>query len=286
MIVAKNVLKVRKEVSFRKREGKLIGFVPTMGALHEGHLSLVRRARRECGFVVVSIFVNPTQFGPAEDFRSYPRTFKQDCQLLKKEGVDLVFHPDVKTMYPVGFSTYVEEISLSRYLCGRSRPIHFKGVCTVVAKLFNIVEPDIAYFGQKDYQQAQIIKRMVRDLNFPVRIKVMPIVRERDGLALSSRNKYLEGEQRSEATVLYKSLIKGKQMINQGIRDASIVRREMVRVIKKSSPSSRIDYVSIVDPDTLEEVKKIKGKVLIALAVYVGRARLIDNMLVTARGGR
>ena len=251
-----------------------------MGALHKGHLSLVKAARKECGFVTVSIFVNPIQFGPREDFRSYPRNFKKDEMLLEAEGVDLIFYPSISGMYDRDFSVYVEEISLSRYLCGKSRPGHFRGVCTVVAKLFNIVQPDIAYFGQKDYQQAQIIKRMVKDLNFSLKVKVMPIVREKDGLAMSSRNKYLSIKERKDALCLYNSLMLASKMVKGGICSSATVVANMKKLIRNQAPYARIDYINIVNPGTLEEVKKIKGKVLAALAVYIGKTRLIDNMLL------
>ncbi len=283
MIVARSISRIRGIIQPVKRKGKVIGFVPTMGALHEGHLSLVRAAKKQTDYVVVSIFVNPTQFGPGEDFRKYPRTFSRDRRLLEKERVNLLFYPSTKTMYTEDFSTYVEETSLSKYLCGKSRPGHFRGVCTVVTKLFNIIQPDVAYFGQKDYQQAQIIKRMVGDLNFPIRIKVMPIVRHKDGLAMSSRNQYLKGKERSNAVILYRALLKGKQMIKDGIKNTSFIRREMVAFIKRAYPSCRIDYVSIVDADTLEDVRTVRRRVLIALAVYIGSARLIDNMLVSGK---
>ncbi len=281
MIVARSIPKVREIVNRAKRKAKIVGFVPTMGALHEGHLSLVRRARKECDFVVVSIFVNPTQFGPQEDFSRYPRNFKQDKLLLEKEGVDLVFYPTVSTMYPQQFSTYVEETSLSKYLCGKYRPGHFKGVCTVVAKLFNIVQPDVAYFGQKDFQQAQIIKRMVRDLNFPIKIKVLPIVREKDGLAMSSRNYYLTPSQRKKASFLYQALLLAKKFIQRGERDSSYLKKELENFIKRNIPEAKIDYIAFVSPSTLKDIDKItKGKVLVALAVHVGKARLIDNILI------
>ncbi len=240
---------------------------------------MIRRAKKECNFVVVSIFVNPTQFGPNEDYRRYPRPFRKDRILLEKEKVDLLFAPQAKTMYPKDFSTYVEEFSLSKVLCGLSRPGHFRGVCTVVAKLFNIVQPDIAYFGQKDYQQAQIIKRMVRDLNFPVQIKVLPIVRESDGLALSSRNSYLDSRQRQEASVLFKALELARSLILGGERSVSKIILAMERLIL-SQPHTRIDYIKIVSPRTLEELKYIEKKAWVALAVFIGDTRLIDNILV------
>lgn len=274
MVIVQTIKKVKEVI--RRVKNKKIGFVPTMGALHEGHLSLVRRAKKEADFVVVSIFVNPLQFGPQEDYKLYPRNFKKDEALLKKEGVNLIFYPTPKTMYLKGFSTYVEEVYLSRVLCGVSRPGHFKGVTTVVAKLFNIVEPDIAYFGQKDYQQAQIIKRMVRDLNFPIKIRVLPIVRDKDGLALSSRNSYLSSEERKSALVLFQSIRLAKDLVRRGIVESSLIIKE-VRKLINSKKYTKIDYVEIVDPLTLRPLKRIEKRGLLALAVYVGRARLIDN---------
>ncbi len=261
-----------------RQEGRL-GFVPTMGALHEGHLELVRVAKRRCKRVVVSVFVNPIQFGPKEDYRTYPRDFKRDKLLLARLGVDGLFYPDVKEMYPEGYSTYVEVEGLSEHLCGRSRPGHFRGVTTVVAKLFNIVLPDVAVFGQKDAQQAFVIKRMVRDLNFPVDIVIVPTVREPDGLAMSSRNVYLNEEERHQAPVLYQALRRAEETIKAGKRDARQVKQAMRRFIR-SAPLARIDYVEIVDTDRLQPVKTIKGEVLVAVAVYFGRARLIDNLIV------
>jgi len=284
MIVARSILKVREIIKKVKEEKKTIGFVPTMGALHLGHLSLIRCARKENDFVVVSIFVNPIQFGPQEDYKRYPRPFKKDKEILEKEKVELLFYPTVKTMYPENFSTYVEEISLSKYLCGKFRPGHFRGVTTVVAKLFNIVNPDIAYFGQKDFQQAQIIKRMVRDLNFPIKIKILPIVREKDGLAMSSRNSYLTSSEREKAKFLYQSLKKAESLIKQGGKNPQRIKKEVVKFIRKKIPESKIDYVEIACPSTLEGLKTIRKnqKVLVALAVHIGRARLIDNILVRA----
>jgi len=280
MIVSGSVNTIRTAAIKARKKSKRIGFVPTMGVLHKGHLSLIKAARKECSFVAVSIFVNPIQFGPKEDFRSYPRNFKKDKMLLEYEGVDLVFYPTISVMYRKDFSVYVEEVSLSRYLCGKSRPGHFKGVCTVVTKLFNIIQPDIAYFGQKDYQQAQIIKKMVKDLNFPLKIKVLPIVREKDGLAMSSRNKYLSIKERKDALCLYNSLMLASKMVRDGIRSSDTVVANMKRLIRNQVPYARIDYINIVNPDTLEDVKRIKGEALVALAVYIGKTRLIDNMLL------
>jgi pantoate--beta-alanine ligase len=259
--------------------GKRVGLVPTMGALHAGHLSLVRAARKQCDVVVVSIFVNPTQFGPNEDFAKYPRTFDRDCQLLEKEGVDLVFAPSVDEMYPGGAVTYVTVEGMSDKLCGRSRPGHFRGVTTVVSKLFHIVEPDLAFFGQKDAAQVAIIKRMVRDMNMPVEIVVCPIVREPDGLAMSSRNAYLSPEQRSSALVLSRALRRVQEVFDQGERTAAKLIEKGKQVIAEE-PSVRLDYLEIVDPETLEKVDVISASSLVAGAAFVGTTRLIDNFII------
>ncbi|MDK2900201.1 MAG: pantoate--beta-alanine ligase [Thermosipho sp. (in: thermotogales)] len=267
--------KISKEILESK---KAIGFVPTMGFLHEGHLSLVKAAKSENDITVVSIFVNPTQFGPNEDYNNYPRDLERDLSMLKDMEVDYVFVPSVEEMYPDSFSTYVEEIKLSRFLCGASRPGHFRGVCTVVTKLFNIVKPTRAYFGQKDAQQFRVLRRMVRDLNMDVELVEMPIVREPDGLALSSRNTYLNDEERKEAVRLYKSLLKAKELIESGEKDVEIIKNEMKKIL--THPLLRIDYIEIVDEENLEPVEKIDRRVIIAIAVFVGRARLIDNMII------
>ena len=264
-----------------RRQGNRLGLVPTMGALHEGHLSLVRAAKNRSDVVVVSIFVNPTQFGPNEDFSKYPRTFERDCELLEKEGVDLVFAPTVNEMYPDGAVTYVTVEGMSERLCGKSRPGHFRGVTTVVSKLFNIVEPDLAFFGQKDAAQAAIIKRMVRDLNLPVEIVVCPIVREAGGLAMSSRNAYLDARQRKSALVLSRSLEAVKQAFDQGERNPATL-AAAGRAIFSQEPSVRLDYFELVNPETLEPVTQLSGEVLVAIAAYVGTTRLIDNLVLTA----
>lgn len=260
-------------------KGKTIGFVPTMGALHKGHLSLIRQAHRENDIVVVSIFVNPAQFGAKEDFKHYPRPIKKDITLCKEEGVDFIFYPTASRMYPDGFRTYVDVEELSDCLCGESRPGHFKGVATVVTKLFNIVLPDVAYFGQKDAQQAVIIKKMLYDLNMPVKIKVLPTVREKDGLALSSRNVYLNERERKDAVVLFNSLNLARDLINRGVRDTAKIIGLMKQLIYKKK-SAKIDYISIVDTDNLKPLKKISAKALVALAVWIGKMRLIDNMVI------
>ncbi|HEV3513385.1 MAG TPA: pantoate--beta-alanine ligase [Candidatus Sulfotelmatobacter sp.] len=256
-----------------------VGFVPTMGALHEGHLSLVRAARAASDLVAASIFVNPTQFGPNEDLARYPRSFESDRQLLENEGVHLLFAPPVEEMYPAGSVTWVEVEELSNKLDGRSRPGHFRGVTTVVAKLFHIIEPDAAFFGQKDAAQVAIIRRMVRDLSLPVEIVVCPIVRESDGLAMSSRNAYLNPEQRKQALVLHRSLVRVQALAERGesaaLKLAAAGREEFSR-----EPSVRLDYFEIVNPDTLDPVPEVAGETLVAVAAYVGTTRLIDNLLL------
>jgi pantoate--beta-alanine ligase len=259
-------------------KGKL-AFVPTMGFLHEGHLSLMREGLHRADSLVVSIFVNPAQFGPGEDFEAYPRNLERDCELAEKVGANIVFTPNEKSLYPAGFQTYVRLEELPNHLCGISRPLHFRGVATVVAKLFNIVTPHIAVFGQKDYQQLLIIRRMVRDLNFNIEIIGHPIVREPDGLAMSSRNSYLTSDQRKRALALYNALKKTQFLIESGITDAAVIIDEISKFIR-SHPETRIDYVALCDPETLDDIKTIDGPVLTALAVKVGNTRLIDNMIL------
>jgi pantoate--beta-alanine ligase len=264
--------------SYRHRKQRL-GFVPTMGALHEGHLSLVRAAKAQCDVVAASIFVNPTQFGPNEDFSRYPRTFDRDRELLEKEGVSALFAPSVEEMYPAGAVTYVTVEGLSDKLCGQSRPGHFRGVTTIVSKLFNIVEPDVAFFGQKDAAQVAIIRRMVRDLDIPVEIAVCPIVREADGLALSSRNTYLSPKERKDALVLYRSLSEVQKAVESGERD----RDKLIAIGRRAFspvPSVRLDYFDIVDAEKLEPAENIKGHALVAVAAFVGATRLIDNLRI------
>jgi len=285
MVISKSIKNVRQIVRVRKKKNEVIGFVPTMGALHQGHISLITRARKETNFLVVSIFINPLQFGPKEDYKKYPRNFKEDGAILRKEGVDLIFYPSPGIMYPSGFSTRVEENFLSKVLCGKSRPTHFKGVTTVVAKLFNIVEPDIAYFGQKDYQQAQIIKSMIKDLNFHIKVKILPIIREKSGLALSSRNMYLNSEEKKDGLVLFKSLKLAKELVRQGQRNTHFIREALTHLIN-SKKTTKIDYVELVDPRTLRPIKKIDRKVLVALAVFVGKTRLIDNTIIRVESSK
>jgi pantoate--beta-alanine ligase len=277
MRVIRKIKSMQKIADDLRKKGKKIAFVPTMGYLHEGHLSLVRIAKKWGDVVVVSIFVNPTQFGPSEDYNSYPRDEKRDLSLLKKEKVDFVFIPSVEEMYPENYQTYVEVVEMSKYLCGRSRPGHFRGVCTVVTKLFNIVKPHYAVFGEKDYQQLKIIERMTADLNMDVKIIPGPTVRERDGLAMSSRNVYLSEEERKSALSLSKALNEVKKMVEGGERDCEVLIRKAREIIERE-PHTRIDYVEIVDPVRLEPIKRIEDKAVIALAVFVGKARLIDNM--------
>ena len=264
-----------------QRAGKSVGFVPTMGALHEGHLSLVRAARAQSDVVVVSIFVNPTQFGPNEDFAKYPRSFEQDRAMLEAENADCIFSPSVEEMYPPGGATWVTVEGLSDKLDGRSRPGHFRGVTTVVSKLFNIVEPQLAFFGQKDAAQVAIIRKMVHDLNFDVKIVVCPIVRESDGLAMSSRNAYLNQEQRRQATALSRSLQRVKTLIQQGETKAETLIAAGKQVMTEE-PEARLDYFEIVHPDTLDAVKDLSNGALVAVAAYIGTTRLIDNLLVPA----
>ena len=258
---------------------KRLGFVPTMGALHAGHISLVRAARAANDLVAASIFVNPTQFGPTEDLAKYPRSFERDCELLENENVDLVFAPSVEEMYPAGAVTWVNVEKLSEKLDGGSRPGHFRGVTTVVAKLFHVVEPSSAFFGQKDAAQVAIIRRMVKDLDMPVEIVVCPIVREPDGLALSSRNAYLTLEQRREALVLHRSLDRVKKLAEQGEKSSSVLIKAGQEEISAET-GVRLDYFALVDPDNLEPVDDVSGGGLVAVAAYVGSTRLIDNILI------
>jgi pantoate--beta-alanine ligase len=262
-----------------RRERKRLGFVPTMGALHEGHLSLMRAAKAKCDVVAVSIFVNPLQFGPGEDLAKYPRTFERDTSLLEKESIDILFAPTPEEMYPAGAITYVTVEGLSDKLCGRSRPGHFRGVTTVVAKLFNIVEPDLAFFGQKDAAQATVIRRMVRDLNLPVEIAVCPIVREPDGLAMSSRNAYLSPQERKSALILHRALSEVKSRFDQGERNAANLIKTGKQLIAQE-PAVRLDYFEIVDPATLDPIGELTKSALVAVAAFVGNTRLIDNILL------
>jgi pantoate--beta-alanine ligase len=278
--VATTIAAVRQAVAAARQRGLSIGLVPTMGALHEGHASLIRAARAETGFVVASIFVNPTQFGPKEDLTRYPRTLEADLSVCAREGVDLVFHPEPAVVYPPGFRTYVEVHGLQDILEGASRPGHFRGVATVVLKLFNIVQPDAAYFGQKDAQQALLIRTMIRDLDVPVRLRICPTVREPDGLALSSRNRYLDPDQRRHATALAEALRSAAALIAAGERRAAVVREAVARRIE-AAPGAVLDYAAVVDADSLDAVDPLHGNILVALAVRFGATRLIDNVLVS-----
>ncbi len=281
MEVAKTVAEVRRFVVLARKQAKRIGLVPTMGALHIGHISLIKAAKEDCDVVVVSIFVNPTQFGPNEDFEKYPRPIENDLEICEQHDVDVVFAPTVEQMYPMQNLTWITVDKLTEPLCGRSRPGHFRGVTTVCAKLFNIIQPSVAFFGQKDAQQAIVIKRMVADLNMPLEIVVCPTVREDEGLAISSRNKYLSEQQLQDATNIYKSLCKAREMIESGTRDAGGIIAEM-RGVMGQAPSLEIEYANILDSESLEDVAEVTGGVLIAVAVRVGSTRLIDNIVVDA----
>ncbi|MDI6704435.1 MAG: pantoate--beta-alanine ligase [bacterium] len=278
MEIIKGISEMHKKAKEFRLNGMKIGFVPTMGALHEGHLSLMRRARLDNDIVVISIYVNPIQFGPLEDYKTYPRDLESDAKKAQDVGVDIIFAPMDKEMYQDKFSTFVEVENLTSVLEGRSRPSHFKGVTTVVCKLFNIVKPDVTYFGQKDYQQALVIKRMIRDLNFDIELQVLPIIRDKDGLALSSRNNYLSEKERRSATILFECLQKARELLENGERDSSKILHEMRSMIEKRELVN-IDYVEIVDSENLERIPWVKGELLVALAVRIGKTRLIDNML-------
>lgn len=283
MIIANTIAEVKEHVRVWKKEGKSIGLVPTMGYLHEGHASLMECARKENDIVIVSDFVNPIQFGPKEDLATYPRDFDADCKLCEGIGVDLIFHPEPSEMYAPDFHSYVGVDTLSEGLCGKSRPIHFNGVCTVVSKLFHIAEADRAYFGQKDAQQLAVIKRMVKDLNMNIEIVGCPIVREEDGLAMSSRNTYMDEKERKAALILSRSLLLGKKIINDGETNPAKVTEKMKELIN-SEPMADIDYVEIVNNETMEAVDKIQGEILCAIAVKINnKVRLIDNFIMNVR---
>ena len=279
MRISKTIAETRAAVRELRAAGERVGLVPTMGALHAGHVSLVRAAREQCDAVVVSIFVNPTQFGPNEDFAKYPRTWDADCALLEKEGVDLVFAPGAEDMYPAGASTFVEVEGMSDRLDGVSRPGHFRGVATVVAKLFHIVAADKAFFGQKDAAQVAVLRRMVRDLNFDLEVVVCPTVREADGLALSSRNRYLSAEERKQALVLSRALRRIEERVSQGVVESAALIREAQEMLAAQA-GVRVDYLRIVDPSSLEDVADVRGNSLVAVAAVVGTTRLIDNVVI------
>lgn len=279
MELIKDIDRMRTYIE-RIEKGKIIGFVPTMGGFHEGHLSLIRKGREDSDVLVVSIFVNPTQFGPEEDFESYPRDLERDVKWCKQEGVDVVFAPSREEMYPDDYSTFVEvERYLTSTLEGNSRPGHFRGITTILTKLFNIVSPDRSYFGEKDYQQHLVVRKLVRELNLNMEIVTLPTVREKDGLALSSRNSYLTREERKAASILYRSLLRAKENTLQGIRDAKAIISDIKDLIR-GEPLARIDYVAIVDPATLKMIEKIEKEVVLLLAVKIGGHRLIDNMRI------
>ena len=278
MVILKKIDEVRAQVKEWKKQGLTVGLVPTMGYLHEGHQSLIKKSVEQNDRTVVSVFVNPIQFGPNEDLESYPRDLEADAKLCESTGADIIFNPEPEEMYADGFVSFINMTGLPNALCGLTRPIHFKGVCTVVGKLFNIVTPDRAYFGQKDAQQLAIIMRMVKDLNFDIEIVGCPIIREADGLAKSSRNTYLSADERQAALVLSRSLKIGKQLVDAGEKSAKVVKDAITAEINKE-PLAKIDYVDVVDFDTITPVDEIKGTTLVAIAVYIGKTRLIDNFI-------
>jgi pantoate--beta-alanine ligase len=279
MLIFHTIAETQSACAQLRGDGRILGLVPTMGALHEGHLSLVRAARAACDVVAASIFVNPTQFGPNEDFSKYPRTFDEDCALLEREGVQLIFAPTVAEMYPAGANTFVVVEGVSDRLDGASRPGHFRGVTTVVSKLFHIVGPHKAFFGQKDAAQVAVLRKMVRDLNFPLQVVVCPIVREPDGLALSSRNRYLSVKERKQALVLHRALRSVEEAAASGEKSSSRL-IEIARGIFAKEPDVRVDYIAVVDPATLEDVLDVSAVTLVAVAAHVGTTRLIDNTLL------
>ncbi len=279
MNIISTINEVREQIKEWKKQGLTVGLVPTMGYLHEGHKSLIDAAVKENDKVVVSDFVNPIQFGVNEDLSTYPRDLDRDAALCQEAGAALVFHPEPSEMYHQNYSTYVDMRTLTQGLCGKTRPTHFSGVCTVVSKLFHIVQPDRAYFGQKDAQQLAVIKHMVEDLNFDIKIVGCPIIREEDGLAKSSRNTYLNEEERKQAVILNQALQKGKEQIENGERRSSQIKQMIIQIIE-TMPLAKIDYVEIVDFQTLESIEEIKGEILVAVAVYIGKTRLIDNFIM------
>ena len=278
MQIVATVEEVRAQVRAWRQEGLSVGLVPTMGYLHEGHKSLIDKAVEQNDRVVVSVFVNPIQFGPGEDLATYPRDLDRDAALCENAGANLIFHPEPENMYFDDFCTYIDMDGLTKGLCGKTRPTHFRGVCTVVGKLFNIVQPDRAYFGQKDAQQLAVIRRMVRDLNFNLEIVGCPIIREEDGLAKSSRNTYLSPEERIAAVILHKGLTRGEEFVNQGEKNANVV-KAAIREVIESEPLAKIDYVEIVDFDNMKEIETLERPFLAAVAVYIGKTRLIDNFI-------
>ncbi|MCX5665851.1 MAG: pantoate--beta-alanine ligase [Candidatus Omnitrophica bacterium] len=282
MKTIENISRMSTFVKIMKKEGKSIGLVPTMGYLHEGHLSLVKAAKKHTDVVVMSIFINPLQFGPKEDFQKYPRDLKHDEEMAREAGVDVIFYPSLKDIYPEGYATYVTVEKLTGNLCGESRPGHFRGVATIVTKLFNIVKPDVAYFGQKDMQQALMIRKMASDLNMDIEVKIIPIVRDDDGLAMSSRNIYLSDAERKDAVVLYQSLKNAETLIKNGERDARKVIKTVEDMIR-AKQSARIEYVKLVDTKELKDLKMITGEIALAVAVFFSNTRLIDNITIMVK---
>ena len=278
MQIVSTVEEVRKQVKKWREEGLSVGLVPTMGYLHEGHKSLIDKAVEQNDRVVVSVFVNPIQFGPNEDLATYPRDLERDAALCENAGANLIFHPEPENMYESDFCSFIDMDGLTKGLCGKTRPTHFRGVCTVVGKLFNIVKPDRAYFGQKDAQQLAVIRRMVRDLNFNLEVIGCPIIREDDGLAKSSRNTYLSKEERKAAVILHKGLLHGEELVKAGEKNAATVKQAITEIIE-SEPLAKIDYVEIVNFDNIETIETIDGSILAAVAVYIGKTRLIDNFI-------
>jgi pantoate--beta-alanine ligase len=279
MKILNTVTEVREYIKEQKKKGLSIGLVPTMGYLHEGHLSLIKKSTEKNDITVISIFVNPTQFSPNEDLDKYPRDFERDSKVAMENGVDVLFYPSVSELYPENFQTYITVENLSKHLCGKSRPTHFRGVTTIVSKLFHIVTPDNAYFGQKDAQQYFVLRRMVQDLNFDINLVMCPIIREKDGLAMSSRNVYLNKEERRQALCLNQSLKEAEEIVAKGEKDAKIIADFIKETIEKNDLAN-IDYIEVVDTETLESVQKIEGRILIALAVKFGNTRLIDNIII------
>jgi len=277
--VIEDIEEMRRHTTLVRREGKTIGFIPTMGALHDGHLSLMRHAKGETDHVITSIFVNPTQFGPGEDYEEYPRDLEGDIEKAASAGVETLFTPSVSAIYPEGYRTFVEVEGLSDLLCGKTRPGHFRGVATIVLKLFNIVKPHKAFFGQKDYQQTVVVKKMVEDLNMDIDIIVLPTVREADGLAMSSRNQYLNPEERRSAPALYRSLQEARLLFERGEKDPGILKGAIERTLR-SEPAVRVEYIAIVNPETLEGERELRKGTVIALAARIGKTRLIDNIIL------
>lgn len=283
MEIIEKIEDMKKKSQSLRENNEVLGLVPTMGYLHQGHLSLIRMAKKECSKVIISIFVNPTQFRPGEDFEKYPRDLERDCKLSEEEGVDYIFHPSAEEMYGKDYLTFVEVEKLSKIMCGVARPGHFRGVCTVVLKLFNIVNPHKAYFGEKDYQQLVIIKKMVEDLNLSLVVRAGPIIREEDGLAMSSRNKYLSTEERKDAVIIYKCLNLAQELVDKGEKDLLKIKKVVLEKLKEKKSVSKIDYFDFRNPESLEEIKVIgehPDKILAAAAVWIGNTRLIDNKVI------